>query len=90
MLLLAAVGLIALLLVGPRLVGAYVNWLWFGEVGFRSVALENVGRIKLLDEKLDAELRQAGDLQPSPCLASARFTGPVARSPAPERTPGTW
>jgi uncharacterized protein len=36
-LLLAAVGLIALLLVGPRLVGAYVNWLWFGEVGFRSV-----------------------------------------------------
>ena len=37
MLLLAAVGLIALLLVGPRLVDAYVNWLWFGEVGFRSV-----------------------------------------------------
>ena len=36
-LLLAAVGLIALLLVGPRLVDAYVNWLWFGEVGFRSV-----------------------------------------------------
>ena len=37
MLLQAAVGLIALLLVGPRLVDAYVNWLWFGEVGFRSV-----------------------------------------------------
>ena len=37
MLLLAAVGLIALLLVGPRLVDAYANWLWFGEVGFRSV-----------------------------------------------------
>ena len=36
MLLLAAVGLIALLLVGPRLVDAYVNW-WCGEVGFRSV-----------------------------------------------------
>ena len=36
-LLLAAVVLIALLLVGPRLVAAYVNWLWFGEVGFRSV-----------------------------------------------------
>ena len=34
---LAAVGLIALLLVGPRLVDAYANWLWFGEVGFRSV-----------------------------------------------------
>ena len=37
MLPLAAVGLIALLLVGPRLVDAYANWLWFGEVGFRSV-----------------------------------------------------
>jgi hypothetical protein len=37
LLLLAAVGLIALLLVGPHLVDAYVNWLWFGEVGFRSV-----------------------------------------------------
>jgi hypothetical protein len=28
---------VALLLVGPRLVDAYVNWLGFGEVGFRSV-----------------------------------------------------
>ena len=36
-LLMVAVGLIALLLVGPRLVDAYVDWLWFGEVGFRSV-----------------------------------------------------
>ena len=32
-----AVGLIAFLLVGPRLVAVYVDWLWFGEVGFRSV-----------------------------------------------------
>ncbi len=32
-----AVGLFALLLVGPRLVDVYVDWLWFGEVGFRSV-----------------------------------------------------
>ena len=36
-LLIVAVGFIALLLVGPPLVGAYVDWLWFGEVGFRSV-----------------------------------------------------
>ncbi|MFY9918114.1 MAG: UPF0182 family protein, partial [Mycobacterium sp.] len=28
---------IALLLVGPPLAEAYVNWLWFGEVGFRGV-----------------------------------------------------
>lgn len=25
------------MLVGPRLVDVYVNWLWFGEVGFRRV-----------------------------------------------------
>ena len=36
-LLTAAVGLIVLMLVGPRLVDLYVNWLWFGEVGYRSV-----------------------------------------------------
>ena len=32
-----AAGLIALMLFGQHLVVAYVNWLWFGEVGFRSV-----------------------------------------------------
>ena len=26
-----------LLLVGPRLIDAYVDWLWFGELGYRSV-----------------------------------------------------
>ena len=30
-------GLIVLMTVGPRLVDVYVNWLWFGEVGFRGV-----------------------------------------------------
>lgn len=39
MLLLAAVVLAALLLVGPRLVDTYTNWLWFGAVGFRGVYL---------------------------------------------------
>ena len=28
---------VVLLLVGPRLVDAYVDWLWFGELGYRSV-----------------------------------------------------
>ena len=32
-----AAGLIAVMLFGQRLVDAYVNWLWFGEVGLRSV-----------------------------------------------------
>ncbi|GAA5087263.1 UPF0182 family protein [Nocardia iowensis] len=38
-LLLAAIALAALLLLGPRLTDTYTNWLWFGEVGFRSVYL---------------------------------------------------
>src|ERR1700739_1817340 len=32
-----ALGVVALLLVGPRFVDAYVDWLWFGELGYRSV-----------------------------------------------------
>ncbi|MGW4071883.1 UPF0182 family protein [Nocardia grenadensis] len=39
LLLVAAVVLAALLLVGPRLVDTYTNWLWFGEVDFRGVYL---------------------------------------------------
>ncbi|TDP88983.1 UPF0182 family protein [Labedaea rhizosphaerae] len=31
------VGLILILIIGARLLGAYVDWLWFGEVGFHSV-----------------------------------------------------
>ncbi|MFI7669666.1 UPF0182 family protein [Nocardia sp. NPDC049526] len=38
-LLVAAIILAALLLLGPRLTDTYTNWLWFGEVGFRSVYL---------------------------------------------------
>ncbi|OBA80223.1 hypothetical protein A9W99_19330 [Mycobacterium sp. 1164966.3] len=32
-----AFGVIVLLLAGPRLIDAYVDWLWFGELGYRSV-----------------------------------------------------
>src|SRR5215218_3761957 len=32
-----AVAVVLLLLIGPRLVDAYVDWLWFGELGYRSV-----------------------------------------------------
>jgi uncharacterized membrane protein (UPF0182 family) len=32
-----ALAVVVLLLVGPRLVDAYVDWLWFGELGYRSV-----------------------------------------------------
>ncbi|WP_338079845.1 UPF0182 family protein [Antrihabitans stalactiti] len=36
-LLIVALILAGLLLVGPRLIDTYTNWLWFGEVGYRSV-----------------------------------------------------
>ncbi|MFA7509178.1 MAG: UPF0182 family protein [Mycolicibacterium vanbaalenii] len=32
-----ALAVVVLLLLGPRLVDTYVNWLWFGELGYRSV-----------------------------------------------------
>ncbi|OBF28049.1 UPF0182 family protein [Mycobacterium sp. ACS4331] len=32
-----AVVAVVLLLLGPRLIDTYVNWLWFGELGYRSV-----------------------------------------------------
>ncbi|MDG3013081.1 UPF0182 family protein [Corynebacteriales bacterium D3-21] len=36
-LLIVAVIIAALLLIGPRLLGAYIDWLWFGAIGFREV-----------------------------------------------------
>ncbi|SNY77253.1 hypothetical protein SAMN04244553_0959 [Nocardia amikacinitolerans] len=38
-LVISAALLLAALIVVPRLVGAYVSWMWFGEVGFRGVWL---------------------------------------------------
>ncbi|MGZ6779384.1 MAG: UPF0182 family protein, partial [Mycobacterium sp.] len=32
-----ALAIVLLLLIGPRLVDGYVDWLWFGEMGYRSV-----------------------------------------------------
>jgi uncharacterized membrane protein (UPF0182 family) len=32
-----ALAAVLLLLIGPKLIDAYVNWLWFGELGYRSV-----------------------------------------------------
>jgi uncharacterized protein len=36
-LIIVGLGLLVLLIVGPQLVDTYVDWLWFGEVGFRTV-----------------------------------------------------
>src|SRR6476620_9659706 len=32
-----ALAVVALLLFGPRIIDKYVDWLWFGELGYRSV-----------------------------------------------------
>ena len=32
-----AIAVVALLLIGPRFIDTYVDWLWFGELGYRSV-----------------------------------------------------
>ena len=32
-----ALVVVLLLLIGPRLVDGYVDWLWFGEMGYRAV-----------------------------------------------------
>src|SRR6185437_1391042 len=32
-----ALAVVVMLLAGPRLIDAYVDWLWFGELGYRSV-----------------------------------------------------
>jgi uncharacterized protein len=36
-LIVTALAVVVLLLVGPRLIDGYVDWLWFGELGYRSV-----------------------------------------------------
>jgi uncharacterized protein len=47
MLITIALAAIVLLLVGPRLIDGYVDWLWFGELGYRSVFV-TVLRTRLL------------------------------------------
>src|SRR5688500_3719103 len=42
LLILGGVVLLALIL-GSRMLGAYVDWLWFGEVGYRQVFTTQVG-----------------------------------------------
>ena len=36
-LIVASAVIVALLIIGPRFIDTYVNWLWFGELGYRSV-----------------------------------------------------
>src|SRR5882757_6392740 len=36
-LIVVALAVVLLLLLGPRMIDAYVDWMWFGELGYRSV-----------------------------------------------------
>jgi uncharacterized membrane protein (UPF0182 family) len=36
-LIVVALVIVALLLIGPKIVDAYIDWMWFGELGYRSV-----------------------------------------------------
>ena len=38
-----ALAVVVLLLIGPRLIDTYVDWLWFGELGYRSVFTTTLG-----------------------------------------------
>ena len=38
-----ALAVVLLLLFGPRFIDAYVDWLWFGELGYRSVFTTTAG-----------------------------------------------
>ena len=52
-LILIALGVIVLLLAGPRLIDAYVDWLWFGELGYRIGVPAHAGYRELLNTDAD-------------------------------------
>jgi uncharacterized membrane protein (UPF0182 family) len=86
-LLIAAGVLVLLLLGGSRLITLYVDWLWFGEVGYRNV-FTTIIFTRILQFLLGAVL--IGGRSPSRCgspTGSARSSSP-SRAPK-TRSPGT-
>ena len=86
-LLIAAGVLVLLLLGGSRLITFYVDWLWFGEVGYRSV-FTTIIFTRVLQFLLGAVLiggavaLVAVDRLPVPARSSCRCPAPKTRSPA--------
>ena len=69
-----ALAVVLLLLIGPRLIDAYVDWLWFGELGYRSVfTTVLVTRLVVFLVAAAADRRRSS----SPALALAYRTRPV-------------
>ncbi len=82
-----ALAVVVLLLIGPRLIDAYVDWLWFGELGYRSVFTTVL--VTRLVVFLVAGLLVGGDRlrrrwrwRTAPGRCSCRPPGPTIRSPA--------
>ena len=69
-----ALAVVLLLLIGPRLVDAYVDWLWFGELGYRSVFTTMLFTRLIVFLVVGAARRRASC---SPALALAYRTRPV-------------
>ena len=80
-----ALAVVLLLLIGPRLVDAYVDWLWFGELGYRSVFTTQLVT-KLVVFLVVWALVGASSSGPCAGVSHApgvrsRPTGPMTRSP---------
>src|ERR1700686_458108 len=62
-----ALAVVLLLLFGPRFIDAYVDWLWFGELGYRSVFTTKL--VTRVDVSLRAGVVMAGLVFAPPALA---------------------
>ena len=81
-----ALAVVLLLLFGPRLVDAYVDWLWFGELGYRSVfTTQLVTKLVVVPGRVGARrrhrLRRAWRSRTAPARCSSRPTAPTIRWP---------
>ena len=82
-----ALAVVLLLLIGPRLVDAYVDWLWFGELGYRSVFTTQLVTKLVVFLVVWALGRRASCSRPwrwrtARGRCSSRPPGPTIRSPA--------
>ena len=81
-----ALVVVLLLLIGPRLVDTYVDWLWFGELGYRSVfTTELVTRLVIFLVVACSSVRSSSPVwrwRIARGRCSCRPTGPTIRWPA--------
>ena len=81
-----ALAVVLLLLIGPRLVDTYVDWLWFGELGYRSVFTTALVTRLVVFLVVGAavrrdRVRRRWRWRTAPGRCSSRPPGPTTRSP---------